>query len=42
VEAHGGEISAANHPGGGAQFTFTLPLTPQPEMALQETARMGQ
>ena len=42
VEAHGGEISAANHPGGGAQFTFSLPLTPQPEMALQETARMGQ
>jgi two-component system sensor histidine kinase KdpD len=35
VEAHGGEISAGNRPGGGAQFTFTLPLTPAPEMSLE-------
>jgi two-component system sensor histidine kinase KdpD len=26
VEAHGGEVSAANRPGGGAIFKFTLPL----------------
>jgi two-component system sensor histidine kinase KdpD len=40
VEAHGGEISADNRPGGGAQFTFTLPLTRAPEMSLQETAQV--
>jgi two-component system sensor histidine kinase KdpD len=27
VEAHGGHISAANRPSGGAVFTFTMPLT---------------
>ena len=26
VEAHGGRIGAENHPEGGAEFTFTLPL----------------
>lgn len=26
VKAHGGTITACNRPGGGAQFTFTLPL----------------
>ena len=25
VEAHGGQITAANRPGGGAAFRFTLP-----------------
>jgi two-component system, OmpR family, sensor histidine kinase KdpD len=27
IEAHGGHISAAQRPGGGARFTFTLPTT---------------
>ncbi len=30
VEAHGGRISAANRPGGGAVFTFTLPVEGKP------------
>jgi len=30
IEAHGGKISAANRPGGGAVFTFTLPFTGRP------------
>src|SRR6266540_6997857 len=33
VEAHGGRIWAKNHPGGGAVFSFTLPLEgKQPEL----------
>ena len=31
VHAHGGEIWAANRPGGGAVFSFSLPLEPPPE-----------
>jgi len=27
IEAHGGRITAANRPGGGTEFTFTLPLS---------------
>jgi signal transduction histidine kinase len=29
VEMHGGEISAANRPGGGAVFSFTMPVYPE-------------
>lgn len=35
VESHQGKIVAARRPGGGARFTFTLPLG-QPPMAAQE------
>ena len=27
VTAHGGTITAANHPGGGAVFTISMPVT---------------
>ena len=26
AQAHGGNLTAANHPSGGAEFTLTLPL----------------
>lgn len=29
VKMHGGEIRAANRPGGGAEFTFTIPACPR-------------
>jgi two-component system sensor histidine kinase KdpD len=32
VDAHRGQISAANAPGGGAEFTLTLPRKPPPEI----------
>ncbi|KQU67994.1 PAS domain S-box protein [Phycicoccus sp. Root101] len=32
VEQHGGRIWGTNHPQGGAQFSFTLPLAPTEEM----------
>jgi len=41
IEAHQGRIVAANRPGGGAHFTFTLPLgnppapAPAPEIEVQ-------
>jgi two-component system sensor histidine kinase KdpD len=39
VEAHGGQIWAANRPAGGAVFTFTLPLgEPSPEVAHPQAA----
>jgi two-component system sensor histidine kinase KdpD len=33
VESHHGKITGTNRPGGGAQFTFTLPLGSPPETA---------
>ncbi|MBF0465769.1 MAG: sensor histidine kinase KdpD [Nitrospirae bacterium] len=32
INAHGGKISAQNRPGGGAEFSFTLPVINQPDM----------
>jgi two-component system sensor histidine kinase KdpD len=36
VEAHRGQISAAQAVGGGAEFTVTLPRTPPPDMPILE------
>ena len=37
IDAHRGHISAGNAPGGGAEFTFSLPRRPPPQ-ELPETA----
>lgn len=37
IELHGGEIWAENVPGRGARFSFTLPITPAPEVRPEET-----
>ncbi|HQR06843.1 MAG TPA: sensor histidine kinase KdpD [Gemmatales bacterium] len=36
IELHGGEIWAENASGGGARFSFTLPVAPSPEMRLDD------
>jgi len=36
VELHSGKIVAANSPDGGAVFTVTLPIKPQPQMPAEE------
>jgi two-component system sensor histidine kinase KdpD len=38
VEAHEGRITASNRPGGGAIFTFTLPLGTPPAALEAEVA----
>ncbi len=38
VEAHQGSISAANRPGGGAEFTVMLPLEGNPPLVERESA----
>jgi len=37
IEAHGGEIRAANRTGGGACFAFTLPLETPPPLETEDT-----
>lgn len=37
IEVHGGTISAANRPGGGAEFRFRLPVPEQPRIEPEET-----
>jgi len=43
IQAHGGRITAANRPGGGAEFTISLPIgSAPPRVALDELpARVG-
>ncbi len=42
VESHHGKITAASHPGGGATFTFTLPLgEPPPAIESEKQASDG-
>ena len=41
VESHQGRIVATNRPGGGAKFTFTLPLGTPPAAALEAEAAHG-
>ncbi len=38
IEAHGGQIRAANRPEGGAIFSFTLPSTPEPQNGATSSA----
>jgi two-component system, OmpR family, sensor histidine kinase KdpD len=35
IEAHGGRVEVQNRPGGGAEFTFYLPVVSSPEMAVE-------
>jgi two-component system, OmpR family, sensor histidine kinase KdpD len=41
VESHQGKIVAAHRPGGGARFTFTLPLGQPPAAAVEAEAAHG-
>jgi two-component system sensor histidine kinase KdpD len=41
VESHQGKIVAAHRPGGGARFTFTLPLGQPPAAAEEAEAAHG-
>jgi two-component system sensor histidine kinase KdpD len=42
VTAHGGDIKAANRPGGGAEFTITLPIATQPPAVAMEARRVSE
>jgi two-component system sensor histidine kinase KdpD len=42
VQAHGGRVSAANRPGGGAVFTIHLPVAKEaPHVSLDQVATTG-
>jgi two-component system sensor histidine kinase KdpD len=41
VESHHGKISASHRSGGGARFTFTLPLGQPPAAAEEPEAAVG-
>jgi two-component system sensor histidine kinase KdpD len=41
VESHHGKIVAADRPGGGARFTFTLPLGNPPPAAVEAESVNG-
>jgi two-component system sensor histidine kinase KdpD len=41
VESHQGRIVATHRPGGGARFTFTLPLGHPPAAAVEAEAAHG-
>jgi two-component system sensor histidine kinase KdpD len=41
VESHQGRIVASHRPGGGARFTFTLPLGHPPPAAMEPEAANG-
>jgi len=41
IESHLGRISASNRPGGGANFTFTLPLGTPPEASGELESALG-
>jgi len=41
VEAHGGSIRAENREGGGARFSFTIPVTGEPPQIASEEEQLA-